>query len=255
MKLELLNEKAKKIWKQFTSESANNILRLELNLYKKLLEIFQAGSFYYFIFNFQLIEFELVSKEIFSVLGYYPSEVNMQFLMDKVHPEDQMAFLAFEAKIVDFFSNLPVDKLMKYKVRYDLRIKKKDGTYARLLHQVVVAEHDGKGKALRTLGIHTDITYLKQEGKPVLSILGMDGEPSYENIPAEPFLTQKRNVLTEREKQVLRQVILGKPSKEIACVLNIKKQTVDTHRKNMLHKTGCKSISELIGKSIRYAWI
>ena len=44
-------------------------------------------------------------------------------------------------------------------------------------------------------------------------------------------------------------------SKEISCILNISKQTVDTHRKNMLHKNNLSNTGELIGKAIRYGWI
>ena len=66
----------------------------------------------------------------------------------------------------------------------------------------------------------------------------------------------KSNVeLTRREKQVLKLLIEGKLSKEISCILNISKQTVDTHRKNMLHKNNLSSTGELIGKAIRYGWI
>ncbi|MGZ3999990.1 MAG: helix-turn-helix transcriptional regulator [Mucilaginibacter sp.] len=37
--------------------------------------------------------------------------------------------------------------------------------------------------------------------------------------------------------------------------MNISKETVDRHRKNMLNKTGLNSTGELIAKSIRQGWI
>ncbi|HTH31462.1 MAG TPA: LuxR C-terminal-related transcriptional regulator, partial [Lacibacter sp.] len=60
---------------------------------------------------------------------------------------------------------------------------------------------------------------------------------------------------TKREKQVLKLLIEGKPSKEISSLLKISKQTVDTHRKNMLHKKHLSNTGELIGKAIRCGWI
>ena len=57
------------------------------------------------------------------------------------------------------------------------------------------------------------------------------------------------------EKQILILLIEGKLSKEISGALGISKQTVDTHRKNMLHKKNLSNTSELIGKAIRYGWI
>jgi DNA-binding CsgD family transcriptional regulator len=255
MDIKKLNEEANKIWHRLASDSTAEMLRAELDLYKKLLEFFQVGESYYLIFNFKKLEFDLISEEIEKVLGYQPSEINMPFLMGKLHPEDQSWFLTFENKVVDFFSQLPLDKLMKYKVRYDFRIKKKNGNYIRILHQVVVAEHDNTGAASRTLVAHTDITYLKQEGKPVLSFIGMDGEPSYLNVGSNNIFVESKEELTKREKQILALLIDGKLSKEISNILKISKQTVDTHRKNMLHKNNLSNTGELIGKAIRYGWI
>ena len=61
--------------------------------------------------------------------------------------------------------------------------------------------------------------------------------------------------MTTREKQVLKLLMEGKLSKQISIILNISKQTVDTHRKNMLHKKNLNNTGELIGKAIRYGWI
>jgi DNA-binding CsgD family transcriptional regulator len=116
-------------------------------------------------------------------------------------------------------------------------------------------EHDENGGVLRSLGVHTDITYLKQEGKSVLSFIGVDGEPSYQDVALTNLFSEIKEELTRREKQVLTLLIQGKLSKEISSILKISKQTVDTHRKNMLHKKDLKNTSELIGKAIRYGWI
>jgi DNA-binding CsgD family transcriptional regulator len=144
---------------------------------------------------------------------------------------------------------------MKYKVRYDFRIKNKTGSYIRVLHQVAVVEHDNRGGITRTLGVHTDITHLKTDGKPVLSYIGMDGEPSYLDIDVKNKFIKSMETLTRREKQVLTLLIEGKLSKEIAIDLNISKQTVDLHRKNMLRKNNLNTTGELIGNAIKQGWL
>ena len=53
--------------------------------------------------------------------------------------------------------------------------------------------------------------------------------------------------LTEREIEIIKLLIEGKSSKDIAEILFISKDTVDTHRRNIIEKTGVKSTSELIG--------
>jgi len=52
--------------------------------------------------------------------------------------------------------------------------------------------------------------------------------------------------LSQREKEIIRLIVQGKTSKEIARQLFISKNTVDTHRRNILDKTGLKSTAELI---------
>lgn len=57
--------------------------------------------------------------------------------------------------------------------------------------------------------------------------------------------SQEQGDLSEREKEVLEAVALGKPNKEIADILNISIHTVMTHRKNITKKLGITSISGL----------
>jgi len=144
---------------------------------------------------------------------------------------------------------------MKYKIRYDYRIRKKDGNYIRVLQQGLVLQYDESGGINRTLIIHTDITHLKQEGKPVLSFIGLEDEPSYINVEAKKIFKVSKEFLTKREKQVLSLLIEGKLSKEIAHILNISPQTIDKHRKNMLSKNQLKNTGELIGKAVKQGWI
>lgn len=255
MKSEAFNHEFNKMLKWFANDSAPGILKFELEFYKKLWNYFLLGDSYYFILNHNSLACDIVSQEVENILGYHPSEFNMQFLNDRIHPEDHPWFLTFGARTIEFFSQLPQDKLMKYKVRHDMRFRKKNGDYARMLYQGVMIEHDESGRILRTLGVHTDISHLKQEGRPVLSFIGMDGEPSYLDVGARNIFIESKEELTGREKQVLTLLIKGKVSKEIGSILHISKQTVDTHRRNMLRKNNLSNTIELIGKAIRCGWI
>lgn len=57
--------------------------------------------------------------------------------------------------------------------------------------------------------------------------------------------SQNKDILTDREMDVLRLLAMGKSNKEIADELNISTNTVITHRKNISQKTGIKSVSGL----------
>jgi DNA-binding CsgD family transcriptional regulator len=255
MKQEPFNYEFSKMMKWLGTDSVPGHLKFDADYYKKFFSFFLLGDSYYFIINHHTLKMEYVSDEIETVMGYLPSEFEIGFMNDQIHPEDRSWFLAIGSSMIDFFSQLPIEKLMKYKVRYDIRFRKKNGEYARILYQGVLLEHDQNGRFLRTLSVHSDITYLKQEGKPVLSFLGMDGEPSYFDVASKNIFIESKEELTRRERQVLLLLIEGKLSKEISQVLKISKQTVDTHRKNMLHKKQLNNTGELVGKAIRYGWV
>jgi len=52
--------------------------------------------------------------------------------------------------------------------------------------------------------------------------------------------------LTDREREVLGQILSGLTSKEIARELAVSPRTVDAHRKNLLRKLGTGSVKELM---------
>lgn len=56
---------------------------------------------------------------------------------------------------------------------------------------------------------------------------------------------KKKKLLTKRETEILKLIVNGNLNKEIADKLNISLNTVLTHRKNILSKTGIKTVSGL----------
>ena len=157
-------------------------------------------------------------------------------------------------KLKELHEQIGFEKISRYKLRYDIRLRKKDGAYIRLLYQAAITEQNEK-EIIRTIGTYTDITYLKKDGPPVLSFIGMFGEPSYVDVPFDSHFFHAPDDLTPREKQVLLLLTDGKTSKQIADELNIGKETVDKHRKNMLLKKGVHNVSELVSKAIKCGWI
>lgn len=246
---------ASKIWKELSGEKTTAELQFELEVNKKLLNFFQIGDYYYMIFNVRETVFDMVSPEITNVLGYAPAEVTVPFFIGSIHPEDQPWFLNFENKVQQFFTTLKAEQVPNYKVRYDYRIRRSDGTYIRVLQQVVTIQFDGENDVVRTLVVHTDISHIKQEGVPLLSFIGMNGEPSYINVDVEKVFTPSPSLLTDREKEIVRLLINGKNSKTIAETLFISKQTVDTHRKNILRKTCCSNTAALVTGAVKGGWI
>ncbi|WP_430614558.1 LuxR C-terminal-related transcriptional regulator [Flavobacterium sp. JP2137] len=239
------------IWKKMSQSPTNNELQLELDVSKKINAIFHVGPYYYYIFDLPSGQFIHVDRSIYSILGIEAESITVASFMDLLHPEDVIYFLNFEQKVSAFFSQLAIDQILNYKVSYDFRIRRADGQYIRILHQVITINHSDEGKVLQTLGIHTDISHIKTTGNPKLSFIGLEGEPSYIDVDYQKAFTPKKETFSIREKEILKHLCEGFTSAEIGHKLFISEHTVNTHRKNILRKTTAKSTTELVVLAVK----
>jgi DNA-binding CsgD family transcriptional regulator len=227
----------------------------ELEVKSKLLSIFQVGDFYYCVFDIKNLRLDFISKEVTSVLGYHPEELDLSTLISLIHPLDQPWFLNLEKKIIEFFSTLSLDQFPNYKVRYDYRIRKKNGDYIRILQQTVIIDYSTEGGILKTFVVHTDISHIKMQGNPVLSFIGMNGESSFIDVKPDKVFPTPSEFLSLRENEILSMLIDGKKSQQIAEGLFISITTVSTHRKNILKKTNAKNTNDLIAMAVMNGWV
>jgi len=246
-------DEVKKKWFEIAKHRTDGNFSFELEIHKKLLGIFHIGDYYYYIFNCTVAKMELASQSITTVLGLTdPADFTIEYLLTIIHPEDLPYFYDFEDAVTKFFNELPPEKVLKYKVSYDYRVRRTDGSYIRLLQQVVTIQTDETGAVIRVLGVHTDISHLKKPLGSTLSFIGMDGEPSFHHVKeGQPVQLIKKEILTKRETEVLQHLMLGKTSSQIAQERFLSKLTVDGHRKNLLKKTNSGSTAELIVKMMQ----
>jgi DNA-binding NarL/FixJ family response regulator len=71
----------------------------------------------------------------------------------------------------------------------------------------------------------------------------------YRNPSAEQELTLP--MLSSREREIVQLLAEGKSSKEVASILDLSVNTVETHRSNIMRKLGVHSLSELVLYAIR----
>lgn len=245
-------EEVQKIWN--TISTGERILdeTFDLAIQKKLLDIFHVGNYFFYVVNIRKSKLEYISPEIKNILGY-GTITSLEDIVSFIHPDDVSCFLNFEAAVERFFSQLTGSELFKYKVQYDLRFKKADGNYTRILHQFVIIQHDEHD--IKTFAVDTDIAHLKTGGESQLSFIGLDGAPSYFNVSIDTIFNPVKSFFTKRERQVLQALAAGMNSHEISEALSISKHTVDVHRKNMLKKTDAKSTYEILQKAFNKGWV
>lgn len=241
------------LWKDAVRSKDTDELPLRLEVYKKLFNVFQIGEYYFYVFNFSTMECEYYSPSITKVLGYQTLDA-AQFLT-KIHPEDTGYYLNFENAAMAFLRNLPYEKLNKYKIQYDFRIKNVWGEYVRILHQAILIHYDEHKNFYRSLALHTDISHIKKSGTPCLSFIGLEEEPSYINIETPTTIKTAQNNFTSREKTILKMIVEGKSSEKIATELFISLHTVNTHRKNILLKADVRTPLDLTRKALNEGWV
>lgn len=62
----------------------------------------------------------------------------------------------------------------------------------------------------------------------------------------------KPNTLTSREIEIIKWIAKGKKNTEMAELLSISKNTIETHRKNILQKLNCNTFCEVIVYAFQY---
>lgn len=158
-----------------------------------------------------------------------------------------------------FFYKISTQDLFNYKSVYVMRVKHTDGTYRTLLHQASVFSVSDDGKIQQTLCVHTDITYLNIPINHTVSFISSK-KPSYhyskklgsyaivdENSPGLEK-NYFKDIFSKREKEIVESVAKGLTFNEIATQLFLSPHAINTHKKNILSKSGCKNTAELIAR-------
>lgn len=184
-----------------------------------------------------------LSDSVKSVLGYEKEKVpDVNFFYERVHPEDIETVKKMTLRAISAGKTQNRLTPMVHLFHLTYRMKKKDGSYIKVQRQTGLISQDDDYNILTTFGIFTDITHLNNS-KEIQSLLIGPNIPgfSFTDSSAKP-----RVAYTRREKELIDLLAAGLSSEQIAKKLYISKETVYTHRKNILAKTGVKNSTELM---------
>lgn len=84
----------------------------------------------------------------------------------------------------------------------------------------------------------------KEPSAPVMTLIPSSGQESYVRM-------LQRYQLSKRELQMLKYLSHGLTTSDIASVLNLSPQTVDSHRKNIIRKLNASNIAQAVADGIR----
>jgi hypothetical protein len=205
--------KIKNVWKTHNNIANPVKQELYLDIIDQVANLFSAGSFYYYILNFETLQMDVVDERTSMVLGIEASEFNLDTILNIIHPEDLERMHEKELTAARFlFDKIPAEDIPLYKVVYLMRLKHADGSYKTILHQSKTIVVSGDGKIQKVLGIHTDVTYLNLPFDHKVSFISSERPSYYSMNTGDEFEIVKdgfHTIFTQREKEILKHIAEG----------------------------------------------
>ncbi|RAJ17179.1 LuxR C-terminal-related transcriptional regulator [Olleya aquimaris] len=247
MKYSQIKEFYKTIFKSYDNPS------LETHI-KKLMELdtyLPYSSTFFCVTNTQELKFEYISKNFNSCLGLDAKLLKtqgMRYFWSRIHPEDLEAWLSAMNHLMEFTLS-EIDEADRKKTNYtwNYRFKNANDTYVNIIQNTTPLSLDLDNKPIMGLAHYTVLDpKIKMQITASAKLLNDNNE--YETIYFNNFSQKLLDQgITNRERDIIRLLVLNNSSKQISEQLNISPHTVDTHRRNILKKLKISSTGELIG--------
>ncbi|MCD9854807.1 helix-turn-helix transcriptional regulator [Epilithonimonas sp. JDS] len=222
--------------------SANNRIKFD----ELTNSIMNSGPFYYYIIDFFDMSISNVSDSIYDIHDFEDRKATFDDVLKAMHPDDVDFVVRAEAFLTKFFSDtINREKLLTYKISYCFRSKLKNGKFGLFNHQALMLTMDENGGYGKSLNIHTHIDHLSDRNTYKISLIGLNGEPSFMNISLDDD-GQNKIEFSRREIDIIKLISDGASTDLISDKLSISPLTVKKHRSNILDKAGCSNTAQLI---------
>ena len=208
--------------------------------------IISTGPFSFYIIDFFDMSLSHISPSLYEIHGFDPDTLSFNDILGAIHPDDIDFVVKAEAFLTRFFlEQLPREKLLSYKISYSHRARIAGGEYVLINHQALMLTMDDDGKYGKSLNIHTRIDHLSHANTCKISLIGLNGEPSFMNLSLDENV-QEFQEFSHREIEIIRLIAEGLSNTEIGKRLFISPLTVKKHRNNIMAKTAAKNTPQLI---------
>ena len=221
----------------FKDIDRNDALILELE------EMMDGNNQYLSVFDVLRMKTEFVSLGSLKMLGVKPDDLIAYHFKEATHPEDLKRQELGLVQLFKIAHELFVAKKGEMLLSSNFRLRVPGGNYTNQLVQCYFFYSADPNNAVYLINIKTDISWIKKIKHGFHYYLGND--LSYFRYPDEELL-KVGNIFSDREFEIIRLVQKGLDSEQIAEKLFLSKHTVNTHRKNILEKTGKDHLSDVI---------
>lgn len=147
---------------------------------------------------------------------------------------------------MEYLTSRPEQERTMIYVVYFYHARKKDGGLLTIQHQSIPMVFDETHIPYIFCNIYSDISYLKPSHIPMGLVINRHLNESFEVDSGKSELLPFRDIFSEREKEIIRLLISGMNSRQIAEKLYISYETVRTHRKNILRRADLTNTGQLV---------
>jgi len=212
-------------------------------LMKELEEMTEKNNQFFFIADIVLMKIIYSSNRSMQMIGIPPDELTPYHIRESVHPDDAMRFGRGNTQLFKIVNELYNKRNGTALLSTNIRIRNPLGYYSDLLFQCYLFYSSIPYNTVHLLQVHTNISWHKKNKHSCHYYLGND--LSNFRYPDEELL-KIGIILSSREFEIISMIESGMNSEQIAARLFLSFHTINTHRSNVLNKTGFKSILELI---------
>lgn len=149
----------------------------------------------------------------------------------RIHPEDLSEKHLLELQFFQLLKSLPVSERYNYHVISRIRMRNRVGDYVPVQHRMFYVCNSPNGSIWLALCLYNfSYTLSVPEAYEGMIVNAATGDI------IRPDRQKCDDILSDREKEILKLIKKGKRSKDIAAQLSISINTVNRHRQNILEK-------------------
>jgi DNA-binding CsgD family transcriptional regulator len=221
----------------FTGIDDHDPLMAELN------EIMKKNNQFFYIGDLILFKILYTSSQCIDVLGIEPNDLSPISFLNRLHPNEIERDHLGRTMLIKLGQDLFLKEKGQILLSSNYRMINAQGGYSNFLMQFYIFYSEVPYKSVFALKVQTNIDWCKRFKHGFHYYLGEDltnfRYPDHE-------LLKIGNVLTNREIDIVRLLERGLSSEQIGKKLFLSTNTVNTHRRNILNKSGKANMQELI---------
>ena len=213
------------------------------DLMRRIDDTLRARKQFFYIGDLIKLKILFASSGTRDLFGIPPEELDPATFYVNTHPEDMARHNLGRTKLFNLGQNLFFDQTSDFILSSNFRFKNITGAYSSMLVQCFLFSGDIPQKTVYLLQLTSDISHFKMNKHGYHYYIGKDMTNfRYPDLK----LLRTGNIFTEREFQVLKGIAEGLDSSQIAKKYFLSVHTVNTHRRNILKKSGKTNTHDLV---------